>query len=308
MPESVTTMLQQMQQERGTTEGRSVDRDRIRMALDLEDFCADPNRSVFVGRSFVFCCLDSVRGYRAWGQTTLGETRQLTACIAASIASTPQRPTRYSLVDLRAIEGIGASSFEAYVDFCRAQREQVASHMVRQAVVITSTSGLMGAICYGFDELATPRHPLNYFDSMDAAAKWLAPPDAGELDTLIAALNTGAAGFSSRLRRWLSANLVEPSPALAAKALGVSLRTMQRQLKGETTSFYRLLRAERVDAAQRLLRESGLKITTIAQEVGFASSQHLATSFKEVTGMTPSEFQSRQRRSAEGPTSAPQSS
>lgn len=306
MTEFVTTMLQHMHYRRGTDEGRALDRDRIRIALDLEDFCADPNRCVFVGRSFVFCSLDSVRGYRAWGQTTLGETRQLTACIAAAIASTPEGPTRYSLVDLRGIEGVAASSFEAYVDFCRAKREQVASQMVRQAVVITA--GFMGAICYGFDELATPRHPVNYFDSMDAAARWLAPPDAGELESLIAALHTGTAGFSSRLRRWLSTNLVEPSPAVAAKALGVSLRTMQRQLKGETTSFYRLLRAERVDAAQRLLRDSSLKITTIAQEVGFASSQHLATSFKEVTGMTPSEFQSRQRRAADGPTSAPQSS
>ncbi len=303
MPEPATVVPQHT---KSVEAGSPLEPGRIRIALDLEDFCEDPVRCVFVGRSLVFCNLDTVRGYRLWGQPTLGETRQLTACIAATIASTPHGTARYSLVDLRAVEGVATSAFEAFLDFSRARREQVAMQMARQAVVIAS--GLMGAICSGFDELANPRHPLLYFDSMDAATTWLAPPDRSELDNLLAALQTGTSGFSTRLRRWLSANLAEPSPAVAAKALGVSLRTMQRQLKGEATSFYRLLRTERVAAAQRLLADPGLRITTVAQEVGFASSQHLATSFKEVTGMTPSQFQSRQQRSIQGPASSPQSS
>jgi AraC-like DNA-binding protein len=36
-------------------------------------------------------------------------------------------------------------------------------------------------------------------------------------------------------------------------------------------------------------------MSAIAMEVGFPSSQQLATSFKDVTSMTPSEFQARSR-------------
>jgi AraC-like DNA-binding protein len=70
---------------------------------------------------------------------------------------------------------------------------------------------------------------------------------------------------------------------------------MQRRLNSEDTSFQSLLRRERIEAAQRLLVDSELKMSAIALEVGFPSSQQLATSFKDVTSMTPSEFQARSR-------------
>lgn len=46
----------------------------------------------------------------------------------------------------------------------------------------------------------------------------------------------------------------------------------------------------RIARAKQLLTASDLSVTTIAMEVGFSSGQHLARTFRHVTGMTPSAY------------------
>ncbi|MBX3240919.1 MAG: helix-turn-helix transcriptional regulator [Chitinophagaceae bacterium] len=46
----------------------------------------------------------------------------------------------------------------------------------------------------------------------------------------------------------------------------------------------------RISEAIKLLKQSDRSVTDIALEVGFYSSQHFATTFKKLTGYTPSEF------------------
>jgi AraC-like DNA-binding protein len=48
--------------------------------------------------------------------------------------------------------------------------------------------------------------------------------------------------------------------------------------------------AARLGEAERLLRETNVPITAIAYELGFSSSQHLATLFRKRTGVTPTHF------------------
>jgi AraC-like DNA-binding protein len=55
-----------------------------------------------------------------------------------------------------------------------------------------------------------------------------------------------------------------------------------------------LVRA-RVERAQTLLRDTDWKLTHVAQEVGFSSSQRLATAFRGVLGLTPTAFRTRAR-------------
>ncbi len=52
-------------------------------------------------------------------------------------------------------------------------------------------------------------------------------------------------------------------------------------------SYVRTLRIKR---AQLLLQQPNLPITTIAAQLGFSSSQHFATVFKRITGVTPRAF------------------
>jgi AraC-like DNA-binding protein len=46
----------------------------------------------------------------------------------------------------------------------------------------------------------------------------------------------------------------------------------------------------RISEAIKLLKRQDVNVTDIALEIGFYSSQHFATTFKKLTGYTPSEF------------------
>ena len=46
----------------------------------------------------------------------------------------------------------------------------------------------------------------------------------------------------------------------------------------------------RISEAIKLLKQNDLSVTDIALDTGFYSSQHFATTFKKLTGYTPSEF------------------
>jgi AraC-like DNA-binding protein len=49
----------------------------------------------------------------------------------------------------------------------------------------------------------------------------------------------------------------------------------------------------RIAEAIKLLRKPDLNLTDIALDTGFCSSQHFSTTFKKLTGYTPSEFRKR---------------
>lgn len=60
------------------------------------------------------------------------------------------------------------------------------------------------------------------------------------------------------------------------------------QYAGQSPLSY--ISLKRIERAQHLLHSSTLPITSIAHELGFASSQHFATTFKRFTGMTPRKY------------------
>ena len=70
--------------------------------------------------------------------------------------------------------------------------------------------------------------------------------------------------------------------------LGIGYRQFSRyfaELKGESPKqFFIKLKMQEVC---RLLTETKFSVTTIANELGFASSQHLSTQFKLIFGATP---------------------
>jgi AraC-like DNA-binding protein len=55
----------------------------------------------------------------------------------------------------------------------------------------------------------------------------------------------------------------------------------------------------RISEAIKLLKRSHVHITDIALDVGFYSSQHFATTFKKLTGYTPSEFRNKNNASTD---------
>lgn len=112
---------------------------------------------------------------------------------------------------------------------------------------------------------------------------------------------------------WLAAQLPAPDPegrlansfdelarsdssltrvAQAAESLGVSVRTLQRIARRHIglppLTVIRRYRLQ--DAVERLRRAEGTTIAEIAAELGYADHAHLAATFREVLGVTPSGY------------------
>lgn len=80
------------------------------------------------------------------------------------------------------------------------------------------------------------------------------------------------------------------SLALAAEAAGLSVRTLQRRLRREKTSFARLLRTWRLRRATRLLLETREPIIEIAMAVGYEDASNFARAFRAYAGCSPTAF------------------
>jgi len=84
-----------------------------------------------------------------------------------------------------------------------------------------------------------------------------------------------------------------PSADEVAKSLGLSERTLRRQLSEEGRSFRDLLAEARYAKAQHLLRHTALSIEAIALQLGYAESAAFIHAFQRWSGMSPSAFRGR---------------
>jgi len=87
--------------------------------------------------------------------------------------------------------------------------------------------------------------------------------------------------------------------AQVADRLGYSQRNLRRQLAQCGTSYRELVRQARERAAIKRLSMPGLPVQAIAFELGFDTPSNFARSFKQWTGLTPSEFRASQTRPVE---------
>lgn len=79
--------------------------------------------------------------------------------------------------------------------------------------------------------------------------------------------------------------------SLLARELGVSYSYLSKlfsQSEGQTIEHFII--KQKVERAKELLTYGELNLSEIAYDLNYSSSQHLSRQFKQVTGMTPSEF------------------
>lgn len=80
-----------------------------------------------------------------------------------------------------------------------------------------------------------------------------------------------------------------PANGWVASHLGLSVRTMQRCLKEQQTSFARMMQESIVDRAQELLTR-GTPITELAIELGYSDPAHFTRAFQRALGVAPREW------------------
>lgn len=90
----------------------------------------------------------------------------------------------------------------------------------------------------------------------------------------------------------------EPSQADIARALNLSLRSLQRRLRGEGTSYSDLLEETRRELAAQYLKQSRTTLCEITYLLGFADQSNFTRAFKRWNGVAPGEFRERHRAGA----------
>jgi AraC-like DNA-binding protein len=76
----------------------------------------------------------------------------------------------------------------------------------------------------------------------------------------------------------------------AARALDVSVRTLQRALSREGTDFRSLVNAVRARRAKELLRGTRTSVTEISAELGYSTPANFARAFRKAAGLAPEDF------------------
>jgi AraC-like DNA-binding protein len=114
-------------------------------------------------------------------------------------------------------------------------------------------------------------------------------------EDLLAALPdvTSAAAL---VRRHLGETLASQPPdvARAAKALGMSARSLQRKLEEEGTSFKAVVDEARRALAITHLRDERRSITDVAFLVGFSETSAFSRAFRRWTGKSPIDWRREQ--------------
>lgn len=95
-----------------------------------------------------------------------------------------------------------------------------------------------------------------------------------------------------RVTDWMAEHLAEEfSLARLARQVGMSESHFNRLFKratGVPPSQYQI--KLRMDAARRLLRESGCSVIEIGNEIGYSNPSHFARLFRKETGVSPSDY------------------
>ncbi len=97
-------------------------------------------------------------------------------------------------------------------------------------------------------------------------------------------------GTSEYLRQYLTAAPLNMTPDLhqAARALGLSDRTLKRRLQDEGISYRMLLAEVRGRQAHQLLADDTLSLTQIAELMGFSDLSSFSQAYKRWFGVAPS--------------------
>lgn len=98
--------------------------------------------------------------------------------------------------------------------------------------------------------------------------------------------------LSGSLRLVLPAYLPDGSPGIdvAAKLTGTSIRTLQRRLEDEGTTYSQLLEGLRHDLAVYHMRDPDRTASAISRELGYQDPAIFTRAFRRWTGQTPSQY------------------
>lgn len=263
-------------------------------AREAKAFATRPEGGFVAGTSWFYFCASEMYGYAIWGRPERADIEKLVHLLVREL----ERPPHDALVDLEHLELVNPDAFEAIARYTVEHADALARVVERTAIVVPRAR-VNAAIVAGFFDVASRPFPVSFFTSKKEAIASLGRTK--EADRLAAELGAIRERLSDEpevvraLRAFLAGHIASPSRDDAARACGLSVRTLQRRLADAGTTFEAQVQEVRIAVAQRMLEESDAPVTTIALDVGFQTAQHFATSFKQRTGETPSDYRAKRR-------------
>lgn len=263
----------------------------------LEEFLQDP-----VGRA-------TARGaillwFKERGQLIIAVSGRPTEEDAAYLARAaeallaPQAEARTSLLDLRRMEHLEPAVWTAFAANVASRQARYAELVRGCALLVRPDDWHVRTLAEGFPRLLRDALSCRLCTEPAEALDWLGWPAAPAFFMELERLNEQAWARPSKLQA-LRAHLAKVGGVTlpqAARALGLSPRTLQRQLQAERTTFQGELHLARVLRAQELLRDTDDKVHAIAADLGYARPQHFTAVFRRLTGQTPGAWRARQRK------------
>ena len=259
-------------------------------APTLDDFIADPvGRYVATERVVAWCAAPDLLGAAAWDEPAPADVDFLVAGWDALVAV---RTGPFDKVfDVRFVSRIREDTFARLVE--RVRSRQPVPREVRKQVLL-APDGVASAVVHGFWNLVPSRHPWHVTGSDADGFAWLGREAmCGGVAAMIAHLREGEP--LARLRRWLALHLTGAELDVAAAAIGLAPRSLQRHLRDAGTSFRAEVRAVRLEEARRLLLAPDAKIDAVAAAVGCETASSFVRMFREAHGETPAAWRDRHR-------------
>jgi AraC-like DNA-binding protein len=101
-----------------------------------------------------------------------------------------------------------------------------------------------------------------------------------------------ASTFFDSLQQFVQAQLPYGCPdiILVAAALGLSVRSLQRQLAEAGLTYSKLIDQVRFNRAVVLLRQPDVKLLEVSLELGYTDPANFARAFRRWTGVSPREY------------------
>jgi len=260
------------------------------IARDVTEFLSDPIGRAVVGSSYVvWCSAPDLVGSIHWAfnEHDVRDLVELLGCIHHPAMAATVRV----MWDCRDVKRVDSDALLEFLQLLRRELPRLSPRIERQCVVVPD--GLAGVLLAGALPSLAPAHPVRPFCELATACAYLAHPATAAAHRTATEMATVARGpelMVARLRSQLAIDLGGATIGNCAAALGLSTRTLQRELSRCATSFSDELRRVRVATAEDLLRFSDMKIEAIASRVGYGTASRLTATLHRERSATATEL------------------
>lgn len=266
---------------------------KLTRAPSLSAFLAAPAGHYLSEEGFAYWSWSpALFGISFWGRPTLAAFETLTQALLVELE--PNAAPHASIVDARAIAVIDPEVFDVLQRYVQRNHERLRQKVQKLALV--RPGGIAGAVVAGFYRVLESPYPTAVFEDLEAAADWVgAPPIVAPAVENAVLEATSQDPVVANLRALLRETATRISVEQAAKRLVFSPRTLQRRLAMAGTSFVGEVQRLRLQIAKQRLRDTATPIAQIAQDAGYSSVQHFASSFRKEAGVSPGVWRSHHR-------------